>query len=83
MANQNKIEKENYRPKSSPILIKKWNCRFWFYLANIEYLVEDRRPDMKNFEGKYKHFLTVRILHKRFNWTFRTKYEYEHLPFEN
>lgn len=65
-----------------PVVIKEWNKSFFFGIVKIDYHVEDRRPDVEEYEhGKYKHFLVVRIARKEYRWTFRTNYEYEDMPY--
>lgn len=67
---------------SLPVVTKHFRKNY-LGLVVIDYHVEDRRPDVtaEVFPGKYKHFLTVRVLWNEYNWTFRTSDEYEYLPF--
>lgn len=50
-----------------------------YFLVKIDYLVEDRHSG--EAVPRYKHYITVRILWKTFNWTLRTITPYEDLPY--
>lgn len=67
---------------SIPVVIREWKRNWW--LVSIDYHVEDRRPDCtaEEYRSKYKHYLTIRVLWSVYNWTFRTEYEYDELPYE-
>jgi hypothetical protein len=59
----------------------KWT--YLFGLISINYFVEDRRSDL-TFEvhpTRYKHYIDIKVFGNRYNWTFRTPYAYEQLPF--
>lgn len=66
---------------SEPVTIKEFSKRFMFGVVSIKYHVDDRRPDLKEYESKYKHFIVVRAFGTEYRWTFRTKYPYEELPY--
>lgn len=78
---QNNMETKS----STPVIVKQWQRSFLLGAVYIEYHVEDRRPDLEvgEYDGKYKHFLTMFIVGKRLNWTFRTTHPYEDLPCED
>lgn len=70
---------------STPVMFRDIKKRFLLGIVRIHYYVENRRPDLKDgeYNGKYKHFLSVYIFWKQLNWTFRTNYPYESLPYIN
>mgnify|MGYP001606227450 CR=1 FL=1 len=76
--------------QSAPQIIKVFKKSF-FGLVSIDYVVEDRRPDINIEEkcklnelgGRFKHFLELKIFWGLYcyRWTFRTNYEYKELPY--
>lgn len=70
-----------------PITIKEFKKKWLFGLIFINYYVEDRRPDVLNLDeinfDKYKHYIYFRVFFNIYNWTFRTKFLYEDLPYIN
>lgn len=68
---------------STPIIIKEYKKKHLFGLIKINYLIEDRRPDLEKCISKYKHFLILNIFFTQYSWIFRTKYSYDELPFKN
>lgn len=68
-----------------PFIVKEYKKSFLLGLVKIDYHIEDRRPDLESGVDpiKYKHFLNIKICNKRLNWTFRTQFPYDDLPFEN
>ena len=66
-----------------PEVIKEFSRKFLLGWVKVDYLVEDRRPDVKMYPEKFKHLLTLRIGGARFNWTFRTDQPYPELPWQN
>ena len=67
---------------TGPVVVKDWRKNHLWGLVSLSYHVEDRRPDLEEYSGKYKHFLVVRVLAKTYGWTFRTNYLYD-LPNES
>lgn len=73
--------KVEYVSKDSlPIVVHTWSRNF--IIMSITYEIEDRRPDLKEYPSKYKHFLEVRILFTRYRWCFHTRMDYNHLPYK-
>ena len=69
---------------SEPVVVKDYNKSFMFGLVSIDYYVEDRRPDLETYKGKYKHYITVKIFYKQYNWLFRTDTKsYTSMPWES
>jgi hypothetical protein len=69
--------------KILPVVIKKEQWKLLLGFVKIQYLIEDRRPDLSEHVQsltKYKHSITILVGWKRFNWTFHTKHTYENLP---
>lgn len=65
------------------ILYKKYNLLFG--IVKINYMVEDRHPDLEDGhpDKDFKNYINVSVFgRRRYNWTFRTKYFYEELPHE-
>lgn len=68
---------------SVPITIHEMKMRFFLGLVSIRYVIEDRRPDLKEYKLKFKHLITICIMRKRFSWVLRTAYSYDEQPFIN
>jgi hypothetical protein len=70
-----------------PILVKDQQYKFFLGVFCIKYCVEDRYPNNPSqddsYPTRYKHFIDVYVFGKRkLNWTFRTAFIYEDLPFK-
>lgn len=63
-----------------PKLVFEKNIRLFLGLVRVKYYAEDRRPDLANYDGKFKHYLIIRVLWKRLTWTFRSPHLYALLP---
>lgn len=44
-----------------PQTINEFKKSWLFGLVTIDYIVEDRRPDLKEYAHKYKHLITVKV----------------------
>ena len=66
----------DYAKKGIPVIVKEFERRYFFGMVIINYHVEDRRPDLDDgtYNGKYKHFLTIKLPKESISWEFRTNY---------
>ena len=70
-----------------PTIIKEVKFSHLFGLIKIEYHVENRRPELPDddydtYPTKFKHYITVKIMSKTYNWTFKTHFPYDELPYQ-
>jgi hypothetical protein len=72
-----------------PITRKYWRKYWLFGLFAIEYIVEDRRPDltyeqaMERLGYKYKHLIYVRFAWIKHSWVIHSKNECDDQPFRS
>lgn len=67
-----------------PVIVKELKYTHLFGLVRIEYLVENRRPDLPDTNQrvcKYKHHINLRIFFRKYNWTLRSQSPYSELPY--
>lgn len=49
-------------------------------LISILYYVEDRRPDLPEYPGKYKNWVRIVVFGQEYRWVYRTDHLYDDLP---
>lgn len=65
-----------------PVEVHGFAIAHLFGLISIDYLIEDRRPNIADHYAKYKHYITVRVLWTKYVWVFYTRHNYNYLPFD-
>lgn len=58
------MSETNETPSGFPITLYEYNWSTFFNLISISILIEDRRPDIKEMIGKFKHQIKFRFFHK-------------------
>lgn len=66
---------------SLPIVVHTFSHNYLFGFVSVNYKIEDRRPDLKDYDGKYKNWIRVRIGWVTLTWTYRTNYLYNEQPY--
>jgi len=66
---------------SEPRVVKDWKKRIFLGLVSVSHMIEDRRPDLEEYDSKYKHYVNIRILWRTFSWVFRTPLPYDADPY--
>jgi hypothetical protein len=65
---------------SLPKIVYRREFSHLFGLITILYYIEDRRPDLPEYSGKYKNWLRVTIFDQEYRWTYRTDHLYDDSP---